>query len=109
MRKVFVAVVLSGFLAGSVLGQAASGPSKCESLAQLKLTKAKVVSADTVAAGVFAPPANTTPWLAGDPAFYKTLPAFCRVVVQSTPSADSDIKIEVWMQAQSWNESFRGR
>lgn len=48
------------------------------------------------------------PWLAGDASFYKTLPAFCRVAVNATPSADSSIKIEVWMPVAGWNGRFRG-
>jgi feruloyl esterase len=76
------------------------------------LAKAKVVSAETVAGGAFAPPAYMTPWLVGDPSFYKGLPSFCRVVVEAVPSADSDIKIEVWMPADAahpWNGRFRGQ
>ena len=75
--------------------QAASEVHSCEGLAQLELHEAKIISAQTVAAGEFTPPGNLTPWLIGDPSFYKTLGAFCRVVVEATPSADSSIKIEV--------------
>ena len=67
------------------------------------------MSAGTVPAGAFTPPANLTPWLVGDPSFYKTLAAFCRVVVRATPSADSDIQIEVWMPVENWNGKFRGQ
>ena len=35
------------------------------------------------------------------------LPAFCRVAVTLTPSADSDIKIEVWMPASGWSGKFQ--
>jgi hypothetical protein len=96
------------------LGQeAAIGAPSCESLSGLQLAEAKVLSAQTVAAGAFIPPANMTPWLAGDPAFYKKLPAFCRVVVEAAPSADSNIKIEVWMPAHGkdgsgWNGKLQG-
>lgn len=81
----------------------------CEKLAQLELPKARVVSAETVAAGSFTPPPKVTPWLVGDPSFYRSLPAFCRVVVQAAPSADSDIKIEVWLPVEEWNGNFRGQ
>jgi feruloyl esterase len=109
MRKLMILAGVAGFLASGTIGQSAPGKARsCEGLAQLELTKAKVVSAETIAAGAFTPPANLTPWLAGDPALYKQLGAFCRVVVQSTPSADSDIKIEVWMPADGWNGNFRG-
>ncbi|HYL84803.1 MAG TPA: tannase/feruloyl esterase family alpha/beta hydrolase [Candidatus Angelobacter sp.] len=110
MRKIMAAIVVMGFLASVAWGQKAQGTAgACENLGQLALPKAKVVSAETVAAGAFTAPANMAPWLAGDPSFYKTLPEFCRVVAQAAPSADSDIKIEVWMPAEGWNGNFRGQ
>jgi len=109
MYKLAAVFVVAGFLASAAFGQKAPGTKgSCENLAQLALPKAKVVSAETVSAGAFTPPANITPWLIGDPAFYKSLAAFCRVAVQATPSADSDIKIEVWLPADGWNGNFRG-
>jgi hypothetical protein len=81
----------------------------CEQLAQLALPNAKIASSQAVAAGAFAPPAGATPWLVGDPSFYKQLPGFCRVMVVDKPTADSDIKIEVWMPASGWNGKFRGQ
>jgi feruloyl esterase len=47
--------------------------------------------------------------MAGDPAFYKSLGAFCRVSVEATPSPDSAIQIEVWMPQERWNGKFRGQ
>src|ERR1700726_636316 len=84
-------------------------PQSCEQLAQLALPHTQITSAQTVAAGTFTPPAGTPPWMAGDPSFFKRLPAFCRVTAESKPSADSDIKIEVWMPASGWNGKFRGQ
>ena len=84
-------------------------PQTCEQLAQLALPNTKITTAQTVAAGAFAPPANMTPWLAGDPNFYKGLPSFCRVTATSKPTADSDIKIEVWLPTTGWNGKFRGQ
>ncbi|HZV88319.1 MAG TPA: tannase/feruloyl esterase family alpha/beta hydrolase [Candidatus Binatus sp.] len=94
---------------GALVPRAQSAPQSCEQLAQLALPDTKVTSAQTVAAGAFAPPANTTPWLVGDPNFYKGLPAFCRVTAVAKPTADSDIKIEVWMPSSGWNGKFRGQ
>src|SRR5205823_10697408 len=37
---------------------------------------------------------------------YSKLPAFCRVTATLTPSADSDIKIEVWLPAGGWNDKY---
>lgn len=103
-----VAVIF--FLAGTASGRNLSPvPQSCEKLSQLTLSKAKVVSAQTVEAGAFPPPTAMSSWLAGSPELYKSLGAFCRVVVEATPSADSLIKIEVWMPAEGWNGRFRGQ
>lgn len=108
--RIILAAAACLFLASGALGQvAAPSTQSCERLAQLELPKAKVVLAETVAAGAFTPPANMTPWVVGDPSFYKALPVFCRVMVQAAPSPDSDIKIEVWLPAEGWNGKFRGQ
>lgn len=109
LRRIFVVAVVF-FFAGAASAQSApSAPQSCEKLSQLTLSKAKVVSAQTVEAGAFPPPAAMSPWLAGSPDLYKSLGAFCRVVVEATPSADSLIKIEVWMPSEGWNGRFRGQ
>ena len=105
MKSVVPAVLLVAVLFAS---PAYAAPQSCEQLARLALPHASITSAQTIAAGAFTPPANATPWLVGDPAFYKRLPAFCRVSAVSKPSPDSEIKIEVWMPASGWNGKFRG-
>jgi feruloyl esterase len=35
------------------------------------------------------------------------IPAFCRIAATLRPSADSDIKIEVWMPVANWNGKFQ--
>ena len=60
-----------------------------------------------VAAGAFTPP--TAPGRGVPPALARAmaaLPAFCRVALTSKPTADSDIKIEVWLPASGWNGKF---
>ena len=112
MSKIHGIITVAGvlFFAGMASAQNASpAPQSCEKLSQLTLSKAKIVSSQTVEAGAFAPPAATSPWLAGSPDLYKSLGAFCRVIVEATPSADSLIKIEVWMPAEGWNGRFRGQ
>ena len=42
------------------------------------------------------------------PALYRATPAFCRVAATLAPTADSDIKVEIWMPAAGWNGKFRG-
>jgi len=108
LRGFGVAVVL--FLAGTASAQnTPSAPQSCEKLSQLTLSTAKVVSAHAIDAGAFTPPATNTPWLMGGVDLYKSLDAFCRVVVEARPSADSLIKIEVWLPAEGWNGRFHGQ
>ena len=78
----------------------------CSQLASVSLPAAKVVKAEEFGAGMFAPPPGTGPAEAG---LYKALPAFCRVTIAATPSADSNIPIEVWMPESGWNGRFRGQ
>jgi hypothetical protein len=100
-----IAVLFSPAASGQTVQPPPAQP--CESLAQLSLPNARVTLAQTVAVGTFLPPglggANAAAW------FYKTLPSFCRVAILSTPTADSDIKIEVWMPATGWNGRFRAQ
>jgi feruloyl esterase len=115
MEKLVLAALGTVLLSCATFGQnAASAAQSCEALAQLQLPGAKVLSAQAIAAGAFTPPSNMTPWMVGDPSFYKTLAAFCSVVVEATPSADSSIKIEVWMPANGqknggWNGKLQGQ
>jgi len=80
----------------------------CEALAQLELPGAKIVSAETFTAGAFPPPQNMAFWMGESAAFYKSLGAFCRVAAEAKPSADSNIKIEVWMPVEGWNGKLLG-
>src|SRR5467141_2419624 len=110
MRNVVVAMVGAMLLACGAFGQkTAPAAQNCERLAQLELPGAKIGSAQTIAAGAFPPPPNATPWMAGSADFYKTLAAFCRVVAEANPSADSSIKIEVWMPVEGWNGKLQGQ
>ena len=79
----------------------------CEQLATLELPNAGVTMAKAVAAGTFAgPPAEFTGQDLS--AFYKMLPAFCRVVMHARPSSDSDIVVELWMPLSGWNGKLEG-
>jgi hypothetical protein len=107
MNKFALAALLAS---SAVLAPGARAASRsCEQLAQLALPNTTITSAQTVAAGTFTPPPNLAPWLAGDPNFYKGLPAFCRVTAEDKPTPDSDIKIEVWLPKSGWNGKFRGQ
>ena len=74
----------------------------CAKLAGLKIPNTTITSAQSEAAGNFAGPPEA---FSGRDlsAFYKTLPAFCRVLAEAKPTSDSDIKIEVWLPSASWN------
>jgi Tannase and feruloyl esterase len=104
ITKVVCLLVFGGIVPGA---RGAGLP--CEQLAQIVLPNAKVISAQVVAAGAFTPPPGATPWLVGDPSLYKQVPPFCRVMIDDKPSADSDIKIEVWLPMAGWNGKFRGQ
>ncbi len=90
---------LAGLLLLAVCGWGAT----CESLTSLKLKNTTITLAQTVAAGEFSPgPAGGKGGNA-----YRSLPAFCRVAATLNPSADSDIKIEVWMPTAGWNGNLQ--
>lgn len=92
------AVFVSVALAASPVSAAT-----CESLTSLSLPHITITRAETIATEQLKVEGERGP--AG--AFAK-LPAFCRVAATSTPSADSTIKIEVWLPAASWNGKFLG-
>ena len=45
---------------------------------------------------------------APDKSVVKGLPAFCRVAATLKPSADSNIRVEVWLPADNWNGKYLG-
>ena len=100
----FLAATL--LLAAPAVSQSADN-NRCASLQQLQLDQAHVLSAEVVAAGSFvAPPRPTGP--NEQIPLYKKLPSFCRVKIQATPTADSNIQIEVWLPAEGWSGRFHG-
>ena len=68
----------------------------CADLASLALPNTTITLAEDVAAGTFSPPNGRADG-------FQDLPAFCRVAVTLTPSADSNIKVEVWLPTEGWN------
>jgi len=95
-------VVCGGYALGQ---QAAAGrgtaEARCARLAAVTLEGAKVTAATIEAAGaVLADVKKLGATQVG------TLPGFCRVMVTDTPSADSDIKTEVWLPV-GWNGQYR--
>lgn len=99
-RLVFPVIVLA-----AVFGPAAASAAPCETLTALSFPDARVTSAEVVGAGTFSPPSAR-----GGPASrtYAGLPEFCRVAATLAPTADSDIRIEVWMPTAGWNGKLEG-
>jgi len=73
--------------------------SNCESLAKLQLTNVTITKAEALTSGTFVLPDNKP--ITG-------LPAFCRVVATIKPTADSDIRVELWMPQAGWNGRIEG-
>jgi hypothetical protein len=71
----------------------------CEDLARTTLRNATVTAAESLPAGPWRPPE-------GNPVTVAV--PFCRVALTLKPSADSDIKTEVWMPVSGWNGKFQG-
>ena len=105
MLAVLACAAALGYVAANA--QEAGGPDACDRLARLTLPATKIVEARIVAAGTFVgPPA---PFTGRDmSAFYRSLPAFCRVSASAIPTSDSDIKIEIWLPMSGWNGRLQG-
>jgi len=94
---------LMGVLAVWVLfSLPASAERPCEQLTSLVAPSLTVTSAVSVPAGQFTPP----PDLMGKIGPFE-VPAFCRVAGVLKPTADSQIKFELWLPATSWNGKFQ--
>lgn len=109
--RIFQILIAVSFLAfGSALAsgqQPIQAAKKCEDLAKLDLPNVAITTAKAIAAGEFAGPRH--PFTGADlTPFYKTLPAFCRVVAKAHPTSDSDITIEIWMPLETWNGKLQG-
>ena len=111
MTRISISAAVTLLVAhGSSVQNARSAAQTCAALSQLTLSSAKVLSAQLFQPGAFTPPSTPSPeFYIGNPDLYKSLGAFCRVVVQAAPSTDSDIKIEVWLPAEGWNGKFQGQ
>ncbi|HEY7171765.1 MAG TPA: tannase/feruloyl esterase family alpha/beta hydrolase [Vicinamibacterales bacterium] len=81
-----------------------AGAASCESLSSLRLSRGTITLAQTVTGGSFTPPASGS----ASPAPLADLPSFCRVAATLMPTADSHIKVEVWMPASGWTGRFVG-
>jgi feruloyl esterase len=93
----------------AILHVTSADATECEGLAGLKLSHTDITLAQNVAAGAFKLPDGAgTGGPGAPPDAYTYLPPFCRVAGTIRPTADSDIRFEVWMPASSWNGKFVG-
>ncbi|HLJ89406.1 MAG TPA: tannase/feruloyl esterase family alpha/beta hydrolase [Candidatus Angelobacter sp.] len=102
-RKNFTGIVFAVTLF-TIFGRTTARAASCESLSALKLKDTTITLAQSVAAGELSLPGAT----GAQAAALKTLPAFCRVAAEVKPTADSSIKMEVWMPAGGWNGKYEG-
>ena len=99
--KIAAAALFSSVIAVGMAAHVEAAGSSCDSLLKLTLENATVTRVELVAAGGFRSPTGSAN--AQNAARFAALPAFCRVAATLKPSADSDIKIEVWLPASGWN------
>lgn len=98
--------IITSTLLLSVCGQRTLAATPCESMASITLPNTTITVAVEVAAGKFLPAEGNA--RARNAGTYAGLPAFCRVAGVIRPSSDSNVKFEVWMPLQGWNERFQG-
>jgi feruloyl esterase len=84
--------------AATSIGAHAAVP--CEQLTSMALPGGKITAAQSIEQGLLKPPQGVQPAAAS---LFPKLPAFCRVQATLRPSADSEIRIEVWLPAAGWN------
>jgi feruloyl esterase len=96
--KSFLSLPTALALLLAACGGSDPAPVACADLAGLTLPNATVVSATSVPAGTFSPAAGVS---------LTAMPAFCRVVGNAKPSADSSIGFEVWIpDGGQWNAKY---
>lgn len=80
----------------------AAQPEGCDALRSLSIPHTAIDRVEAVGAGAFKPPVPDFPF----PVDYSKLPEFCRVAGSIQPSADSDIRFELWLPSSGWNGKF---
>jgi Tannase and feruloyl esterase len=110
MNKALVAIFAAALFSSVVSGQdkPARTAQSCEAVMQLSMPQVRIASAQMIEAGALPLPAGMSQ-SAPAASLAKALPEFCRVIADATPTADSDIKIEVWMPAHGWNGKFQAQ
>jgi len=93
-----------GLAAAGLIGHVGNAnAADCAALSKLTLPHVTITLAEPVAAGALKLAAGGM----GPRADYSQLPAFCRVAATARPTADSDIRFEVWLP-DDWNGKYVG-
>ena len=102
LRRVsnFIIIVVSVVGLSACQSEPPGSTAMCTELTSLVLPDTTITLAENVAPGAFSPPDGR-----GDN--FQDLPDFCRVAVTLTPTADSDIKVEVWLPTNGWNGNYQ--
>jgi feruloyl esterase len=100
MRTRVLAITFACVAAAPGAGKVAARTS-CEGLSALAIPHVAITLAQPVAPGALVLSGG-----GGSASQYSSLPAFCRVAATLTPSADSDIKVEIWLPQMNWNRKF---
>jgi feruloyl esterase len=79
----------------------------CESLSALVLQNTTITLAQIGPADTLVQPPGSLP-IRQPLNSFKTLPGFCRIAATIKPTADSEIKIEVWLPLTGWNGRLLG-
>jgi len=71
----------------------------CESLQSARVPSATITATQSITGGTFTPPTGAP---------ITNLPPFCRVALTMAPSADSNIRVEVWLPTEDWTGRYQG-
>ncbi|QGY32781.1 tannase/feruloyl esterase family alpha/beta hydrolase [Pantoea cypripedii] len=110
---------MMGVIGGSVsfFAQAKANEVNCDNLVKQAFPGMEILSAEIVKKGQFKIPDGPGPMAllekitginAAGQTTLATNPDFCRVSVLQRPTADSEIKMEVWLPLRNWNGKFMG-
>jgi tannase/feruloyl esterase len=100
IRIAWPLVVILPLGVGSAARAQTDPSAACAALAAQRLPNTTIASTEAITAGSFTPPGSTN--------VMANLPPFCRVAVVAAPTAESQIKFEVWLPLEKWNGKFAG-
>ena len=105
-RRAIACACWTGTLMGIAVARARAG--SCDTLRGVQLSSTTIVAVALVDSGTFVPPPQVPSPSAAQSRALRTLPAFCRIEAVARPSADSEVRIEVWLPVARWNGRYVG-